>query len=138
VVFFQRFICLPTARLMWIAFFCLFQFGRDLLFLTNFKSDKYCGSREKLTKKETLYQESKPRVYVESQDREMDVWYGPELMCGGSKLSISSCRLSLKPPSKDNGFRPRNLTLIATVFKKGCSSEDPYFRPCPKTQVTLI
>ena len=63
------------------------QFGRDVLFITNFASYKYC---ETLPKKELQQQQNEvddvtsdttssgvsrsPRLYIEEKDREMDIW----------------------------------------------------------------
>jgi hypothetical protein len=96
------------------------QFGRDVLFVTNFQSQKYCGLRPKrdlIRKDENEAAEiGKPRLYVEENDREMDIW------------------LTVKMSEDSEEWRPRNLTLVVTVFKPGCGSKDNYFRACPNTQ----
>jgi len=88
------------------------QFGRDRLIVTTFTSKKFCGTVEApVPKSQELGHHKglsfpktpltdKNRLYVESEDREMDVW-----------LNVNTGRL------------PKNLTLVVTPFKKSCMNE---------------
>lgn len=92
------------------------QFGRDVLFVTNFQSKKFCGNVAKGNSANVETPAKRPRLYIEENDREMDIW------------------LTIKSASDDGDFQPRFLTLVVTVFKKGCGSKDNAFRACPLTQ----
>lgn len=100
------------------------QFGRDDFIFTTSSSNKFCGrveapvpkSQDPGLHKGLSFPETKltdkNRMYVESKDREMDLW-----------MKVNTGRL------------PKNLTLVVTPFKKSCS-RDPYdlqsWRKCQK------
>merc|ERR1711997_195048 len=97
------------------------QFGRDVLYFTTSKSRKFCGFRERLFYHNATQADyaraltQGNRLFIESADHEMDVW-----------LKVKSTRYR---PIK----RKRHLRLIVTVFKKGCQSNDMYWRKCDNT-----
>ena len=98
------------------------QFARDVFFVTNYKSKQFCGVRPKLDlirSEDAEAAHPTPRLYVEDRDHEMDIW-----------LSVKRSDSS----DTDENWKPRNLTLVVTVFKQGCGSKDNYYRPCPNTQ----
>ena len=89
------------------------QFGRDILFITSFRSEKFCGvidgtfPWQNKTAKPALPPSVTPmskRIYSESSDQEMDVWV---------KMSV---------PSSLNTHK--TLSFVVTPFKKSCSSLD--------------
>ena len=97
------------------------QFGRDVFYFTTSKSRKFCGYRERL-----FYQNATEadyaraitqgsRLFIESTDHEMDVW------------------LKMKSTKYRSSKKIRHLRLIVTVFKKGCKSNDMYWRKCDNT-----
>ena len=97
------------------------QFGRDVLYFTTSKSRKFCGFRERLFYHNATQADyaraltQGNRLFIESADHEMDVW-----------LKVKSTRY--RPIT-----RKRHLRLIVTVFKKGCQSNDMYWRKCDNT-----
>ena len=97
------------------------QFGRDVLYFTTSKSRKYCGYRERLFYHNASHADyarasrQGSRLYIESSDSEMDVW------------------LLVKKSKNRSRTAKRNLRLIVTVFKKGCPSNDMYWRKCDNT-----
>ena len=105
------------------------QFARDISFITSFQTKKLCGVKPKLDlikKNEDIPESdvvaSSPdmsRLYVENTDHEMDIWLSVKRSDSGDA---------------DENWKPRNLTLVVTVFKQGCGSKDNYYRPCPNTQ----
>ena len=53
----------------------LFSFNaRDFLFLTSYKSQRYCQEFDKLTESQAQAREVEERQYLELQDNEMDIW----------------------------------------------------------------
>ena len=95
------------------------QFGRDILFITSHRSNKYCGVIEGSVQSPPTntsiedMQSVTPldkRIYSESSDQEMDLWV---------KMTIESL-----------GTRPKTLSLIVTPFKKTCSSMDHRYKRC--------
>ena len=95
------------------------QFGRDILFITSHRSNKYCGVIEGSVQSppsNASIEDTQPvtpldkRIYSESSDQEMDLWV---------KMTIESL-----------GTRPKTLSLIVTPFKKTCSSMDHRYKRC--------
>lgn len=101
------------------------QFGRDILFITSYRSNKFCGSIRGLTVSQPFagvnsssgWRENEKvtplakRIYSESSDQEMDIWL---------QLAV--------PPADWPGHKTISLTV--TPFKKSCSKEDPNHRRC--------
>jgi len=95
------------------------QFGRDILFITSHRSNKYCGVIEgtvqtpppnaSIEDTQSITPLDK-RIYSESSDQEMDVWV---------KMTVPS-----------TGTRPKTLSLIVTPFKKNCNSLDRRYKRC--------
>ena len=95
------------------------QFGRDILFITSYRSKKFCGkiigdfptgnktSKKKLSSSVTPLTK---RIYTESYDQEMDIWI---------TMSVPK---SIK--------KPKSLTLNVTPFKKNCDSNTSSYRRC--------
>ena len=99
------------------------QFGRDILFITSYRSRKFCGvidgtfpMRNKTAKIEpsALVTPMKKRIYSESSDQEMDIWV---------KMNVPSSVSSQK-----------TLSFVVTPFKKTCSSSDSSYQKCGKTR----
>ena len=98
------------------------QFGRDILFITSFRSKKYCGvingsfpTTNKSSKAElpiSVTPMSK-RIYSESSDQEMDIWV---------KMTVPSPMATQK-----------TLSLVVTPFKKSCSSTNTSYQKCGKS-----
>ena len=96
------------------------QFGRDILFITSHRSNKYCGVIEGSVRSlpqnssngdiQTITTPLDKRIYSESSDQEMDLWV---------KMTIESL-----------GTRSKTLSLIVTPFKKTCSSMDHRYKRC--------
>jgi len=102
------------------------QFGRDILFITSYRSNKFCGSIQGLTvsqpygvnassgregREEEKVTPLAQRIYSESSDQEMDIWL---------QLAV--------PPADWPGHKTISLTV--TPFKKSCGKEDPNHRRC--------
>jgi len=95
------------------------QFGRDILFITSHRSNKYCGVIEgslqsppqnaSVEELQSITPLDK-RIYSESSDQEMDVWV---------KVTVPT-----------TGTRPKTLSLIVTPFKKSCTSMDKRYKRC--------
>ena len=49
-------------------------FCRDFLFLTSYKSQRYCQELEKLTESQARTRDVEERQYLELTDDEMDLW----------------------------------------------------------------
>ena len=47
---------------------------RDFLFLTSYKSERYCQELDKLTESQTQARDLEERQYLELEDDEMDIW----------------------------------------------------------------
>ena len=97
------------------------QFGRDILFITSYRSKKFCGMidgsfsvRNITTNREhpSPVTPISKRIYSESSDQEMDIWI---------KMNVPSV-----------GSSQKNLTLVVTPFKRSCSSSDPSYQTCGK------
>ena len=95
------------------------QFGRDILFITSHRSNKYCGVIEgslQSPSSNTSIEEAQTvtpldrRIYSESSDQELDVWV---------KITVPN-----------TGNNPKTLSLIVTPFKKSCSSQDINYKRC--------
>ena len=97
------------------------QFGRDVFYFTTSKSRQFCGYRERIfyhNATQADYARASTqggRLFIESTDHEMDLW-----------LKVKRTKLRSRK-------QKRNLRLIVTVFKKGCSSNDMYWRKCDNT-----
>ena len=97
------------------------QFGRDVFYFTTSKSRQFCGYRERLfyhNATQADYARASTqggRLFIESTDHEMDLW-----------LKVKQTKLRSRKTK-------RNLRLIVTVFKKGCSTNDMYWRKCDNT-----
>jgi len=103
------------------------QFGRDILFITSYRSNKYCGEIQGRTvplplgvnssaQREQSVDEKAPtplskRIYSESSDQEMDIWLQLEV-----------------PPAGWPGHKTVSLTV--TPYKKSCGNEDHNHRRC--------
>ena len=95
------------------------QFGRDILFITSYRSKKFCGVIDgtftfsnKTTNRElpaSVTPMSK-RIYSESSDQEMDIWV---------KMNV---------PSSPNTHK--TLSFVVTPFKKTCSSSNSSYQRC--------
>lgn len=98
------------------------QFGRDVGFVTSFKSQTYCGVRDRLHRGHNASSwdflgasarvaagSSGLRHYVEEIDREMDFWL---------KVRKRDMVTQLSNP-------PRKLTVVVTAFKKNCDDRLP-------------
>jgi len=97
------------------------QFGRDILFITSFRSDKFCDKIQgsfpsmqnrtaaiKLPKSVTPLSQ---RTYLETTDQEMDVWI---------KLKLNSPSLS----------SIKTVSFIATPVLRNCGGQDVGYRRC--------
>ena len=87
------------------------QFGRDILFITSYRSKKFCGSiigssTSAGTASSTKLSE---RIYTETSDDEMDIWV--------------QMRMSGNDP-------PKTLSLVVTPFLKKCSYKLENFQKC--------
>lgn len=107
------------------------QFGRDILFITSYRSTKYCGRitgslprvpAPRTPGNRTGGQEESPpvtpltsRVYSESSDQEMDIWL---------QLAV--------PPADWPGHK--TLSLTVTPFRKSCSPTDRSHKRCGPAQ----
>jgi len=95
------------------------QFARDRVFVTTFRSPKYCGHISKgvtkhLPNGSTAYTGGqRSRMYVEERDSEMDLF-----------IYMSKRQLTT---------RPRYLRLTVTVIKENCASNNLFYRKCPHT-----
>lgn len=95
------------------------QYGRDWTFITSSKSDKICGilqpyETEVFESSSQRLKSLKAREYIESTDKEMDVW------------------LAVNPPGP--GEPAKYLSLTVTPFKKKCHEGDQYYRKCPGSE----
>ena len=96
------------------------QFGRNILFITSYRSKKFCAIIEgsfslkniRINKEHSPVTPISKRIYSESSDQEMDIWI---------KMKV--------PPS---GSFQKNLTLVVTPFKRSCRSSDPSYQKCGK------
>jgi len=115
------------------------QFGRDILFITSHRSNKYCGTIEgafpatKLAttpptgnitsnQEETTVAPRTPlskRVYREDSDQEMDIWL---------QLAV--------PPTDWPGHK--TLSITVTPFKKSCKKKDNSYRRCSSSHSYCI
>ena len=90
------------------------QFARDRVFVTTFRSPKYCGHISKgvtkhLPNGSTAYTGGqRSRMYVEERDSEMDLF-----------IYMSKRQLTT---------RPRYLRLTVTVIKENCASNNLFYR----------
>ena len=98
------------------------QFGRDILFITSFRSKKFCGDihgsfpmTNNSSKKElpTSVTPMSKRIYSESTDQEMDIWV---------KMTVPS---PMEPQ--------KTLSFVVTPFKKSCSSSNTSYHRCGKS-----
>ena len=94
------------------------QFGRDVAFISTYKSKKYCGQYKKLnyaSATETELSVAKrdgSRMYTEHTDSEADLW------------------LRIKSNSKRNDAFNRTIRLVVTIYKKSCGDKDFYWQKC--------
>jgi len=90
------------------------QFGRDVFFITSYRSGRFCGSIQgdlrywEVGNKNVTPQ--KERSYMELEDKEMDIWI---------KIIIPTSAILIK-----------TMEFIVTVFKKTCSLDDPDYQRC--------
>ena len=102
------------------------QYSRDVLAFTTYNSPKFCGKRRLIDYRHgpadahRVYDSRHQRLYVEERDSEMDVY------------------IVMKSNRKNIAYSdPRNLTLVATVFRKRCKREGRFggqeYTSCPKT-----
>ena len=98
------------------------QFGRDILFITSFRSKKFCGvinnsfpmtNKSSTAKLQTSVTPMSKRIYSESSDQEMDIWV---------KMIVPSPMSSQK-----------TLSFVVTPFKKSCSSSSNSYQKCGKS-----
>jgi len=96
------------------------QFGRDILFITSYRSNKFCGTIEGKLPKPPPGNSSRStevvtpmarRVYIEASDQEMDMWI---------QLAV--------PPTDWPGHKTVSLTV--TPFQKSCDKKDRNYRRC--------
>merc|ERR1719232_1784206 len=105
------------------------QFGRDILFITSHRSNKYCGviegslvpapppsgaanvTEDPLANVTPLDK----RIYSEHADTEMDIWI---------KITVPH----------HSGSRPKTLSLIVTPYKKTCNNHDRRYKRCGASQ----
>ena len=102
------------------------QYSRDVLAFTTYNSDKFCGKRRLIDYRNGPadahrgYDRRHQRLYVEERDSEMDVY-----------IVMKSYRGNIAYPDQ------RNLTLVATVFRKRCKRGGRFgsqeYISCPKT-----
>ena len=102
------------------------QYSRDVLAFTTYNSQKFCGRRRLIDYRHGPadahrgYDSRHQRLYVEERDSEMDVY-----------IVMKSNRGNIAYPDQ------RNLTLVATVFRKRCKREGKFggqeYTSCPKT-----
>lgn len=108
------------------------QFGRDILFITSYRSRKYCGSIVGSLPSPPRSNSSvvgrrggdkvtplSKRVYSESNDQEMDIWL---------QLAV--------PPADWPGHK--TLALTVTPFLKSCRKENRKFRRCSSSSRQCI
>ena len=86
---------------------------------TSHKSKKRCGvlpplDLSKPAPEEDRVSQLSSREYIETTDKEMDVW------------------LSIYPPGP--GMTSKELSLVVTPFKKQCSTGDGYYKQCPGSE----
>ena len=97
------------------------QYSRDVFAFTTYNSEKFCGKRRLIDYRHGAvgafrqYDSMAQRMYVEERDSEMDVY-----------IVMKSNRGNIAYPDQ------RNLTLVATVFRKQCKSAQHY-TSCPET-----
>jgi len=105
------------------------QFGRDILFITSHRSNKYCGGIEGslvpappssglANVTEDPLANVTPldkRIYSEHADTEMDIWI---------KITVPH----------HSGSRPKTLSLIVTPYKKTCNNHDRRYKRCGASQ----
>ena len=98
------------------------QFGRDVFFITSYRSIRYCGVIRGELSSMRSYNNSLPakditpinaRIYSESNDREMDIWV---------KLEV--------PQSSSEA---KTVKFVVTPFKKSCAAEDIEYAKCGKS-----
>ena len=102
------------------------QYSRDVLAFTTYNSQQFCGKRRRIDYRHGPadahrgYDSRHQRLYVEERDSEMDVY-----------IVMKSNRGDVTYPDQ------RNLTLVATVFRKRCQREGRFggqeYTACPKT-----
>jgi len=100
------------------------QFGRDILFITSYRSDKFCekiqGSfptmynRTSISKLPPSITILSKRTYLETTDQEMDVWIKIKL----HKPSITTVK---------------TVSFIVTPVMRTCSTHDVGYRQCGST-----
>ena len=95
------------------------QFGRDILFITSYRSKKFCGvingtfpvlNKTASTELPIGVTPMMKRIYSESSDQEMDIWV---------KMNV---------PSSPNTHK--TLSFVVTPFKKICSSSNSSYQRC--------
>ena len=102
------------------------QYSRDVLAFTTYNSQKFCGKRRGIDYRHGPadahrgYDGRHQRLYVEERDSEMDVYIVMKSDRGNIAYTVQ-----------------RNLTLVATVFRKRCEREGRFggddYTSCPKT-----
>ena len=92
------------------------QFGRDVFFITSYRSVRYCGlirgdltALQKFNKSEQVTP-MKKRIYSESDDMEMDIWV---------KITVPAAISVVK-----------SLEFVVTAFKKSCALGDSEYARC--------
>ena len=91
------------------------QFGRDILFLTTFKTAKYCGKHQNIsTFHDNELTSLDKRFYIEEEDSEMDIW------------------IQMLLTEDLSGFR-----LLITPFKKNCNSKNFIYQQCGISTVCI-
>lgn len=97
------------------------QFGRDVFFITSYRSIRYCGLIRGDVASIRAYNSSihaqditpmNNRIYSESNDREMDIWV---------KLEVPQAASEAK-----------TVQFVVTPFKKSCAAEDIQYARCGK------
>ena len=96
------------------------QFGRDIFFITSYRSAKYCGliqgdivtlqTDDKSVHTYDSVTPMKKRIYSEASDKEMDLWV---------KITV--------PPA----IRvTKTMKFVVTAFKKSCETNNTSYRRC--------
>lgn len=106
------------------------QFGRDILFITSHRSNKFCGNIEgspvvpPISMSSNVSSEDSSaakganitpldkRIYSEHSDTEMDIWI---------KVTV---------PQPGEGHKPKTLSLVVTPYKKSCTPHDRRYKRC--------
>ena len=93
------------------------QFGRDVFFITSYRSLRYCGlirgDQAALQSNKSHIKEVTPmkkRIYSESNDKEMDIWV----------------KLAVPPISSE----VKTFKFVVTAFKKSCAQGDNEYARC--------